>query len=142
MSGKALSEIFCWEISVDALRIHVASTKKGALRIGLSLDDSRDSTTFFGGLYPGVNLIEDRHQNAPLIRAVKAALKGGRGDIAIPDLAFLLKPFQDRVLRAIARIPFGETRRYGEVAAMVGNSKAARAVGRTMAMNPLPIIFP
>lgn len=142
MSGKPLSEIFCWEISVDALRIYLASTEKGALRIGLSLDDSRDFASFLGGLYPGANLLEDRLQNASLIRAVEAALKGERGDIAIPDLAFSLKPFQGRVLRAIAGIPFGETKRYGEVAAMVGNSNAARAVGRTMATNPLPIVFP
>ncbi len=50
--------------------------------------------------------------------------------------------FELRVWEAVRHIPFGETRTYGWVAARVGSPLAARAVGRAMAMNPLPIIIP
>jgi O-6-methylguanine DNA methyltransferase len=45
-------------------------------------------------------------------------------------------------MKAIARIPFGETRTYKEVAAMAEKPKGARAVGQAMGRNPLPLIFP
>jgi methylated-DNA-[protein]-cysteine S-methyltransferase len=46
------------------------------------------------------------------------------------------------VLQATAAIPYGETRTYGQVAAAVGKPRAARAVGRALATNPMPIVIP
>ncbi len=40
------------------------------------------------------------------------------------------------------RIPFGETRSYGEIAAMVGRPGAARAVGRANSTNRLALVVP
>jgi O-6-methylguanine DNA methyltransferase len=51
-------------------------------------------------------------------------------------------PFQKKVLNQVARIPFGTTRTYGEIAALVGNPKASRAVGTANARNNLPLIIP
>lgn len=53
-----------------------------------------------------------------------------------------LPPFQRKVLQATAAIPYGETRTYGQVAAAVGKPRAARAVGRALATNPMPIVIP
>jgi methylated-DNA-[protein]-cysteine S-methyltransferase len=39
-------------------------------------------------------------------------------------------------------IGFGETTSYGRLAAMAGSPRAARAVGRVMAMNPYPLVIP
>lgn len=50
--------------------------------------------------------------------------------------------FQKRVWEAVKNIPWGQTRTYGEVAAMVGKPGGARAVGQALARNPLPIIIP
>ena len=50
--------------------------------------------------------------------------------------------FQHRVWRALATIPYGETRTYQEVARMIGNPKALRAVGGANNRNPLPIFIP
>lgn len=50
--------------------------------------------------------------------------------------------FQRSVWQACASIPFGETRSYGELAAMIGNAKAMRAVGSALGQNPVPIIIP
>ncbi len=51
-------------------------------------------------------------------------------------------PFQKKVLRMVARIPFGQTKTYGEIAAIVGNPRASRAVGTANAKNNLPLIIP
>lgn len=48
--------------------------------------------------------------------------------------------FQKRVWAAMAEIPYGETRTYGELAGASRGS--ARAVGRACGANPLPIVVP
>ena len=50
--------------------------------------------------------------------------------------------FQRQVLEAVRRIPRGEVRSYGEVAAGIGHRGAARAVGSVMASNPVSIVIP
>jgi methylated-DNA-[protein]-cysteine S-methyltransferase len=50
--------------------------------------------------------------------------------------------FRRAVMEEALRIPAGETRTYGWLAEKVGRPRAARAVGRVMATNPLPIVVP
>lgn len=50
--------------------------------------------------------------------------------------------FQINVWETLQKIPYGETRSYGEMAAMIGNSKACRAVGMANNRNPIVIIIP
>lgn len=51
-------------------------------------------------------------------------------------------PFQKAVWKAMAKIPYGETRTYGWVAGKAGRPKAVRAVGNACSANPLPILIP
>jgi methylated-DNA-[protein]-cysteine S-methyltransferase len=53
-----------------------------------------------------------------------------------------LPPFTVSVLRELARVPYGETTTYGELAARVGRPRAARAVGTVMHRNRIPIVLP
>ena len=50
--------------------------------------------------------------------------------------------FQLGVWRELAKIPYGETISYGELAARVGDPTKARAVGAANGRNPLPVIVP
>lgn len=50
--------------------------------------------------------------------------------------------FQKRVWRELIKIPYGETRSYGEIAKAIGRPGAARAVGMANSRNPLPVIIP
>jgi len=51
-------------------------------------------------------------------------------------------PFQLQVWSALADIPFGQTRSYGEIANTIGRPTASRAVGAANGRNPLPIVVP
>jgi methylated-DNA-[protein]-cysteine S-methyltransferase len=50
--------------------------------------------------------------------------------------------FRQKVWRALEKIPFGQTRSYGEIAAMIGSPGAARAVGTACGANSLPLFIP
>lgn len=60
------------------------------------------------------------------------------------DLPFKLKgtPFQEKVWNELLKIPYGETRTYGEIAKNIGNPKTARAVGMANHNNPISIVVP
>ena len=50
--------------------------------------------------------------------------------------------FQRAVWQATARIPYGATATYGQIAALINRDRSARAVGQALGQNPLPIIIP
>ena len=61
------------------------------------------------------------------------------------DLALdrrLMGPFAEKVLRATSRVGFGELATYGDIAARIDRPHAARAVGRALGSNPIPIVVP
>ena len=66
------------------------------------------------------------------------------GDLQEFDLPLQLggTPFQKSVWRYLNKIPYGEKRTYGEIAATLGRPKASRAVGAANGSNPIPIILP
>jgi methylated-DNA-[protein]-cysteine S-methyltransferase len=51
-------------------------------------------------------------------------------------------PFRSAVLEELARVPYGATTTYGELARRAGRPRAARAVGVVMNRNPIPIVLP
>jgi len=51
-------------------------------------------------------------------------------------------PFQLKVWKCLAEIPYGELTTYGAIAKRIGHPKAVRAVGGANARNPLPIVLP
>ena len=76
-----------------------------------------------------------------LVRAIDGFFNTWTVDDTLVDISDLT-PFEQAVLRAAARIPPGEVRSYTWVATQIGRPRAARAVGRVMARNPLPFLFP
>ena len=79
--------------------------------------------------------------SSEVFRQIREYINGARTDF---DINYRLSgtEFQLSVWRELLKIPYGETRTYREIAAAVGNSKAARAVGRSINKNPLHIIIP
>ena len=78
---------------------------------------------------------------AQATRQLREYFAGERTAFQLP-LRLRGTPFQREVWDALGRIPFGETRTYGEVAAALGRPRAARAVGAANGQNPLCIVVP
>ncbi len=81
----------------------------------------------------------------PLIKRAATQLteyfEGKRTEFDLP-LAPKGTRFQVAVWKALQSIPAGETRSYKEIAAMIGNPQACRAVGMANNRNPIAIIIP
>ena len=68
-------------------------------------------------------------------------LAGKRTAFDIP-LAPAGTEFQRAVWKALQNIPYGQTRSYADIAAVVGNPKATRAVGSANNRNPIAVLIP
>lgn len=79
---------------------------------------------------------------APYVDQLDEYMRHQLTEFAIPVDLSDATPFLREVLRAAARIPYGEVRRYQDVASAAGRPTAHRAVGNALNRNPLPIIFP
>ena len=116
------------------------STEMG--QFGLVASETELTHLFFDGETPRFDTTE---QATPLLRQAAAELQqylsGKRQQFTVP-----LDPagteFFRRAWQALIAIPYGETRSYQQIAAMVGNAKACRAVGLANNRNPLPIFIP
>lgn len=67
---------------------------------------------------------------------------GRRHEFDVPLDYALSSGFRQIVQRYLPRIGYGHTRSYQEVAELVGNPRAVRAVGTACATNPLPVVVP
>jgi methylated-DNA-[protein]-cysteine S-methyltransferase len=119
----------------------LARTPRGLVRVGLPNQDSDE-------------LLADLSERvSPRVLEAPAALDEARREL---DLYFegrldnfdlpldwrLSGGFRQRVLRAINRIPYGQTRSYTEMARKAGNERAVRAAGTACGSNPIPLIVP
>ena len=88
---------------------------------------------------------EDDHTPCPVTDLAAAQLReyfeGKRTVFDLP-LAPEGTEFQRRVWDALLRIPRGETRSYGQIAAAIGKPGASRAVGQACNKNPIWIVIP
>ncbi len=72
---------------------------------------------------------------------LKSYFKGELHEFSVP-LELRGTTFQKKVWTELLKIPYGETRSYGEISNSIGNPKAVRAVGHANGSNPIPIIIP
>ncbi len=120
-------------------RVFVASTEKGVCAVDFSttekafLKELRD--TFMA------KIVKDDRRNRNVINQLKKYLDGKLRCFNC-KLDLEGTPFQKRVWAALARIPYGQTRSYQDIAKSVGHPKAFRAVGNANGRNPIPLILP
>ncbi|MBC7106950.1 MAG: methylated-DNA--[protein]-cysteine S-methyltransferase, partial [Firmicutes bacterium] len=89
---------------------------------------------------PGRDPEEDRERLAALLREYFLGRKADFGWVPLDWRGY--SPFTREVLAFTRGIPWGATRSYGEVAALLGRPRAARAVGRALAANRTPVVVP
>jgi O-6-methylguanine DNA methyltransferase len=120
--------------------IGVAFSERGLARLQLPRATRAQTLAQLQRNFPQAILVDA----APIeiARELREYAEGKRRQFTLPLDWSRVKPFQREVLRATDSIRFGETRTYAWIAQQIGKPRAARAVGRALATNPLPIVLP
>jgi methylated-DNA-[protein]-cysteine S-methyltransferase len=136
-----------WRIAMDLYS--KVETEAGNFWIGCNPDgitmicSARQGRAAFEDLYRRRFGVKPQPGNIPesFIRALRNAAAGRPFEEVPIDLSGLTE-FQQKVLRVLRQVPRGEVQTYAWLARRSGRPKAARAVGNTMARNPVPILIP
>ncbi len=121
-------------------RILVGTTQAGVCYLGFAEPEEalmRDLRRRF----PQAVVVPDEAGLGVTLAAILAYLGEPRAGLALP-LDLRGTAFQQRVWAALCQIPPGETRSYAQVAAMIEAPRAARAVARSCATNPVALAVP
>lgn len=119
----------------------LAATERGVVRVAFEREGF-DAILETLGTKIGPRTLRNPRALDTVARQLDEYFAGTRTEFDLElDLA-LSTPFRATVQRELTRIPFGQTRSYGEIAVAVGNPKAVRAVGTSCATNPLPLVIP
>lgn len=126
-----------WKQETPIGQLTVVVGDRGVTQIGLP-----NSTVDHGDTVDRGNADPDR--DVPVSRELDEYFAGRRRTFETPlDLSSVSSPFKRRVLETLWHdVGYGETVSYGELAEMAGRPGTARAVGTTMATNPIPILIP
>jgi len=120
-------------------KVFVASTDRGVCMV----DFLKSEKAFLKGLkerFPG-KFVRDDRKNKKVLSQLKKYLKGQLTHFD-PPLDMRGTPFERKVWSALAKIPYGKTRSYKDIAQVIGHPKAYRAVGNANGRNSLPLIIP
>jgi len=119
----------------------LAATPRGLVRVAYDAEDhDRVLETLAGRLSPRVLRAPKRLDEAA--RELEEYFGGRRRVFDLQLDLSLSKGFRLLVQQHLPSISYGQTRSYRQVAELVGNPKAVRAVGTACATNPLPVVVP
>jgi methylated-DNA-[protein]-cysteine S-methyltransferase len=120
----------------------LGATPEGLVRVGLPAEGE---DAVLDELARRVSPRVLRAAREPVTRARRQLdeyFAGRRRSFEVPLDWRLARGFRREVLRAAARIPYGRTASYREIAGEAGSPRAFRAAGTALARNPLPILVP
>lgn len=136
-----MQKLFIHSFKTKLGTVRTAATSKGLAIISLP----KESRHYFEGKIERYFSDHKIAQGGPINRKAEKQIRSFLDDrlkkFSLP-LDVQATPFHRQVLKRVARIPYGKTMSYGEIAAALGNPRAARAVGTANARNNLPLVVP
>jgi AraC family transcriptional regulator of adaptative response/methylated-DNA-[protein]-cysteine methyltransferase len=121
-------------------RVLVAFTQRGISAVYLG-DQDKKLAEALRLEYPHAEIRRASAEDSKWVRAIVRHLAGAQPQLDLPT-DVIATAFQRRVWEALRRIPPGATRSYSEVARLLGQPRATRAVARACATNPTAIVVP
>jgi AraC family transcriptional regulator, regulatory protein of adaptative response / methylated-DNA-[protein]-cysteine methyltransferase len=118
----------------------VAATDRGVCRIGLG-DAAPALERDLRVEFPASRIRRDRTALTAWVQRILQHLEGRAPHLDLP-LDIRATAFQQLVWAALRKIPYGRTRSYQAVARAIGRPRAARAVARACATNPVSLAIP
>ena len=119
----------------------VATTPRGIVKLSLPNYDPDDALEELAERV-SPRVLESPAKLDEARRELDLYFEGRLSEFDLPVDWRLTEGFRGRVQRAIARIPYGQTRTYTEMARSAGNERAVRAAGTACGSNPIPIVVP
>lgn len=121
------------------------ATEKGLCRVVMPNETLEDWRNWIGKIAPGAEpeANEQAIKQTGMMDWLISYFEGER--IAYTEdipLDLIGTEFQQQVWKALGRVPYGETRTYGDIAAVIGRPSAVRAVGAANGANPIPLLLP
>ena len=130
---------FIWfQSSIGSL--FILAVEEGVIKISLSNESTKEIEKWCQNHF-GIGITEGTGFTTEAKYQILNYLRGRRKSLDFP-VVHINSQFRKKVLEAERKIPYGQTRSYGEVAQIVRNPKAFRAVGSANAGNPLPLYYP
>jgi methylated-DNA-[protein]-cysteine S-methyltransferase len=128
-------------------RLLVARTDRGVVRLALpkhrGTQQSEDEVLEDLARYVSPRVLESPSRLDEERRELEEYFEGKRDHFEVPvDWTLTPSGFRNRALHAVARIPYGRTRTYAEIAKAAGNPRAFRAAGTACGRNAIPLIVP
>jgi methylated-DNA-[protein]-cysteine S-methyltransferase len=120
----------------------VAVTPRGLIRLAYNAEESADAVLAELARRVSPRVVEAPAALDEVRRELDQYFDGKRTSFEIPVDWRLHDGFSRRVLRATARIPFGNVLSYAQVAAKAGSPRAYRAAGNALGSNRIPIVVP
>jgi methylated-DNA-[protein]-cysteine S-methyltransferase len=122
-------------------RLTVAATPRGLVRVAYPF---REPEAVLEDLARKISprVLEAPERLDEIRRELDEYFEGRRQDFSVPIDWSLTRGFGRGVLRATARIPFGEVKTYAEMAQAAGSPRAVRAAGNALGANPMPVVVP
>jgi methylated-DNA-[protein]-cysteine S-methyltransferase len=120
----------------------VAATPKGLVRVSYTEFRGEDEVLEELARRVSPRVLEAPARLDPVRRELDEYFEGRREAFDVPIDWSYLAGFTREVLRATARIGFGDVSSYAGVAAEAGSPRAVRAAGNALGSNPMPVVVP
>jgi methylated-DNA-[protein]-cysteine S-methyltransferase len=140
-AGHGLLDVAVGEVDSPIGRLLVAVTPRGLARVAFESED-RDRVLAEIARRLSPRILESATATDDARRELEEFFAGERTRFGLKVDRRLIQGIARDVLRATSRIPYGELSTYGGVAKEIGRPTAARAVGRALGSNPIPVVIP
>ena len=142
VAGEGLLDVAYASLDSPLGPLVVAATPRGLVRLAYtgSRDEGEVIEDLAGKLSP--RILEAPERLDDVRRELDEYFEGRRADFDVPIDWSLTRGFTGEVLRQTARIAYGKTSTYAEVAGRAGSPRAVRAAGNALGSNPIPVVVP
>lgn len=141
LTGKTASHVSCSVFKTAIGWCGMVMARRKIIRLCIGYTEPRllikDITDEFGGE------VSMNHPRGGVVEKIKRYCLGENVSLTGVSMDWSpLTAFQQKVLRAAMRIPYGTVETYGSLARKIGVPKGSRAVGNALAKNPFPLLVP
>lgn len=138
---EGLLDVAYTSIDTPVGSLLLAATEKGLVRVAYD-SENHDKVLDAIAARLGPRILRAPRRLDTAAREIGEYFAGLRTGFDLPLDFSLSSGFRQTVQRHLSRIAYGHTESYKEVARIVGNPRAVRAVGSACATNPLPVVVP